>query len=584
MRAADVHRYPHALKLNSYKTASRWLLCLRICRRGFCHTCLFGAHVLLVFGIYAWARAVHLLARETRKPDASRFRRLPLRPLHRSQSDLKMASPTPYDKKYNKKDFMLDEAKPAIKKLISNYLKRLGPKKANEATRREICQNILTNDMWQMYEQHTNTGGDDKEKRHEWRMWMDTIQRGICEDLSAGKDTTTANGMHAPRVVSGGAADGTGMPAQSQLSKMFAHLQNTADELRKASDHMDVVVEQCYRSMLSLRHNHVQVCGLISDLQMQLRKAIDAQDVGAPAMTQMPAPAPSSTASAEAAAAGAAMQTLSDAKVSAPSSDSLALGQVGVPVYALASRRTDASAGASSRAKAAPKTTVRDHTKRVADIYEEMMRVFCVKYHDYNEEMYSQSTKEKHVRQYCQKFLSHNMTQLMAQDQNRTTMTWHSVFWLSLLYKFDDQVNEYMAQHPPAYEIKTEKQKIEQRADACKSIFIAATEGFQSKWEIKGSPGGKEDTFEKEIQHISSAFVRLGIACDASTIERPVAAETPTRKKKHGSVDGDGAQASGKNGFDEQPAQNQTVKREKNSNGDITEAEESDQELVWLSD
>merc|ERR1711966_309140 len=377
---------------------------------------------------------------------------------NRSQSDTKMTSFSPYDKKYTEPDFMSQQAKPVIKRLTMKYLQRLGSEKAEKATMRHILKNILTGDMYDMYEQRTITGSETKEKRQEWRTWMTTIQEEIWKDLSDGNDTTAVDGMDAPRVASGAAADGmdaprvasgaaahgTGMPAQSEFSKMFDELQKTADELRKASDSMDVVIEDCYDLMKSCRHKHTQVCGHISDLQWQMRKAMDAQDVGAPAMTQVPAPASSSMnrvgaaavgaaparlpvnpatgaavmtqvpaptfssadrvgaaapadlpvnpttgaaggaqECAEAAAAGTAMQTWPDAKASAPSSAPLALGPVRVPVYAPSPRSTDAAAGASSSAKAAPKPKIRDNTKRVAQIFDEMIDLFSVKYRDY---------------------------------------------------------------------------------------------------------------------------------------------------------------------------------------------------------
>tara|TARA_Y100000389_G_scaffold9684_1_gene9028 strand:- start:795 stop:2693 length:1899 start_codon:yes stop_codon:yes gene_type:complete len=592
---------------------------------------------------------------------------------NRSQSDTKMTSFSPYDKKYTEPDFMSQQAKPVIKRLTMKYLQRLGSEKAEKATMRHILKNILTGDMYDMYEQRTITGSETKEKRQEWRTWMTTIQEEIWKDLSDGNDTTAvdgmdaprvasgaaadgmdaprvasgaaAEGMHAPRVASGAAAHGTGMPAQSEFSKMFDELQKTADELRKASDSMDVVIEDCYDLMKSCRHKHTQVCGLISDLQWQMRKAMDAQDVGAPAMTQVPAPASSSMnrvgaaavgaaparlpvnpatgaavmtqvpaptfssadrvgaaaaaaapadlpvnpttgaaggaqECAEAAAAGTAMQTWPDAKASAPSSAPLALGPVRVPVYAPSPRSTDAAAGASSSAKAAPKPKIRDNTKRVAQIFDEMIDLFSVKYRDYQAGTLSRATQEKHIRCYCTKFLSDNMTQLMAQDRNRTRMTWHSVFWLSLLYKFDDQVNKFMAQNPPPYQIKTEKQKIEQRADACKSIFLLATKNFQMKWDIKFTPGGKDDTFEQEIQHISAAFVALGIECDASKIERPIAAPAIVRKRKCESSNHDGIEPTRQAGLEDEHAQKKIVKREKVSNADVTEEENSDTDSV----
>merc|ERR1711966_462066 len=358
---------------------------------------------------------------------------------NRSQSDTKMTSFSPYDKKYTEPDFMSQQAKPVIKRLTMKYLQRLGSEKAEKATMRHILKNILTGDMYDMYEQRTITGSETKEKRQEWRTWMTTIQEEIWKDLSDGNDTTAvdgmdaprvasgaaAEGMHAPRVASGAAAHGTGMPAQSEFSKMFDELQKTADELRKASDSMDVVIEDCYDLMKSCRHKHTQVCGLISDLQWQMRKAMDAQDVGAPAMTQVPAPASSSMnrvgaaavgaaparlpvnpatgaaggaqECAEAAAAGTAMQTWPDAKASAPSSAPLALGPVRVPVYAPSPRSTDAAAGASSSAKAAPKPKIRDNTKRVAQIFDEMIDLFSVKYRDYQAGTLSRATQEKHI-------------------------------------------------------------------------------------------------------------------------------------------------------------------------------------------
>merc|ERR1711966_80690 len=381
---------------------------------------------------------------------------------NRSQSDTKMTSFSPYDKKYTEPDFMSQQAKPVIKRLTMKYLQRLGSEKAEKATMRHILKNILTGDMYDMYEQRTITGSETKEKRQEWRTWMTTIQEEIWKDLSDGNDTTAVDGMDAPRVASGAAAHGTGMPAQSEFSKMFDELQKTADELRKASDSMDVVIEDCYDLMKSCRHKHTQVCGLISDLQWQMRKAMDAQDVGAPAMTQVPAPASSSMnrvgaaavgaaparlpinpatgaavmtqvpaptfssadrvgaaaaaaapadlpvnpttgaaggaqECAEAAAAGTAMQTWPDAKASAPSSAPLALGPVRVPVYAPSPRSTDAAAGASSSAKAAPKPKIRDNTKRVAQIFDEMIDLFSVKYRDYQAGTLSRATQEKHI-------------------------------------------------------------------------------------------------------------------------------------------------------------------------------------------
>merc|ERR1711966_224742 len=247
---------------------------------------------------------------------------------NRSQSDTKMTSFSPYDKKYTEPDFMSQQAKPVIKRLTMKYLQRLGSEKAEKATMRHILKNILTGDMYDMYEQRTITGSETKEKRQEWRTRMTTIREEIWKDLSDGNDTT--------------AVDGTGMPAQSEFSKMFDELQKTADELRKASDSMDVVIEDCYDLMKSCRHKHTQVCGLISDLQWQMRKAMDAQDVGAPAMTQVPAPASSSMNRVGAAAVGAAPARL---PVN-PATGAAVMTQVPAPTFSSADRVGAAAAAA----------------------------------------------------------------------------------------------------------------------------------------------------------------------------------------------------------------------------------------------
>lgn len=310
---------------------------------------------------------------------------------------------------------------------------------------------------------------------------------------------------------------------------------------------------------------------------MQLRKAIDAQDVGAPAMTQMPAPAPGSTDRVGAAATGISPAPLPDAVVgsaaesaqivaTAPSSAALPGGPVGGAADAPATRRTAAVAGSSSGAKAAPEPRIRDNTKMVIGISEDILMLFSVKYKNYHATDFSMETQKNHIRSFCRKFLFDDMQKLIAQDPKRTNMTWESAFWLSLLYKFNDQVNKYMARNPLPYEITTEKQKIEARASACKSILISATANFESKWGIMGTPGGKEDTFEKEIERISTTFVDLGIACDASKIERPVAVLIKTREKN-----------------DREPTKKKAcvepVKKE--SNGDVTEGE-NDDEIVWI--
>lgn len=344
-----------------------------------------------------------------------------------------------------------------------------------------------------------------------------------------------ADAIHAPPVESGG------MPAQSQSRKMLHDCKEQARKLSTELQSMQSMhkdMEQWHEMLKSLMEKHTEFALRFDELETTLSKAVDAQGVGAAGLAQNSVSAPGKAATA------------------------------------------DACLTTSSGAKAASDAKIRETKKMVSDIFTDISMVFRIKYSNYPGDV-SIHTQHQHVRAYHRKFLSEDMQKLTAQDPNNTNMTWRSVFWLSLLYKFDDQVNKYMAQNPPQYEIKTEKQKIEKRADACKSIFIAATQGFESKWDIKGSPGGKEDTFEKEIQHISSAFDRLGIACDASRIERPVAAETPSRKRKHASVDGDGGQAREKDGFDEQPAQN--VKREENSNGEVTEEDESDHDIVCLS-
>lgn len=480
-----------------------------------------------------------------------------------------MAFTTPYSKKYSEPNFMLNEAKKDIKKLIQQYLKRLGSEKAEKATRNDILQNILTDKMYEMYQQRTNSGGDDKDKRSAWRLWIDKICRNTCTDLSKGKDTTAADGMHAPRVVSGAAANGTGMPAQSQSTNVLLALQQQVCGLSEASQSMDMYIEECFTRMKDLRDRQVAFDRLIQDLQMQLRKAIDAQDVGAPAMTQMPAPAPGSTDRVGAAATGISPAPLPDAVVgsaaesaqivaTAPSSAALPGRPVGWAADAPAPRRTAAAAGSSSGAKAAPEPRIRDNTKMVIGISKHILMLFSVKYNNYHATDFSMETQKNHIRSFCRKFLFDDMHKLIAQDPKRTNMTWENAFWLSLLYKFNDQVNKYMARNPLPYEITTEKQKIEAQADACKSIFLRATENFQIKWGIMGTPGGKEDTFEKEIERISTTFVDLGIACDASKIERPVAVLIKTAKKK---------------------ACVEPVKKE--SNGDVTEGE-NDDKIVWI--
>lgn len=445
-----------------------------------------------------------------------------------------MASKTPDSQKYTSVDFMEKTAHKKIEKIMRSYLRGLG-QEANKVTLKTLVPKIISDELYREYEKKKST---DTDARKAWKNWIGKKSRQILEELSNGNDTTNAPGMDATEGISHAAAVGTAGAEQPPSTEVLLGLKRKASGLYEAIAFIDTAMEECFTQFKSL----IQEQGKVKSLLRELQEEMDAQTAGAAARTLMSVRTLGSTAALAGAASAGGRPTTCNAGA--------------VARVALAT---------SSGAKAASKAKIRDNTKMVIDIFDDISKVFCVKYANYPAD-FSMETRKNHIRGFCRKFLLEDMQKLIAQDRNRTNMTWESAFWLSLLYKFNDQVSQFIAQSPALYEITTEKEKIEERANACKSIFIYATEDFKSKWDIKSSPGGKEDTFDKEIEHISSAFVRLGIACDASKIERPVAVLIKTREKN-----------------DREPAKKKArvepVKIE--SNGDVTEAEDDD-EIVWI--
>ena len=452
---------------------------------------------------------------------------------------LAMASYSPYSKRFGGSNFMRDEAKQDIKKLIQQYHKRLGPEKADKATRKEIIQNILTDDMYEMY---TNIQGDDKKKREAWRKWIGDTWLEICEGLSAGKDTTAANGM----------------PAQSKSTEVLLDLQKLVAKLCEASGSMDADIERCHSEMLKLRQEQAKTHSLIQDVQMQLRKAIEAQEVGAAASAQMLASAPSSTAPVGAAATGAALARLpyagaGSADVSARMP--VALGPAAVRHASACAKQQPVrvpvapgpAAGAKAMAGAALKPKVcsasaKKPTGLQTEFKEALSRLlqdlFTCKYPKRKPDN-APRTESKHVTSYFKNFMAGNFEELRkAKDTSKFTPK--DLILQSLLWNLREQVKQYMGKYDrftPTKEIDA----TQMYTAACESILYIATDHGNKKWEEWNNiitPLAVEDSFRRERFEFSQAFERVGVPCRYQDIELPKKMEKGTAHASHTTEDG----------------------------------------------
>jgi hypothetical protein len=482
---------------------------------------------------------------------------------------------------------MSEKAKPVIKELTRKYLERLGPEKAGNATLRDILQNILTGDIYFLYEHRKITGSETKEKRKAWRSWMDGIQEEIWKDLSGGNDTTAAEGMHAPRVepgaaaegmhalrvAPGAAAEGTAMPAQSQSMEVLRNLQQQLDELRQASQSMHSFIDEgvtrmqentlvlqegvtrmqeSFDALRGLKDRQNAFGGLISSLQMQLRQAMDAQDVGAPAMAQVPAPASRSTNRVGASAVGAALARLpvnpttgaaGGAQASAaalgsmaPSPDRSSAALADLPVNPTRGAAGGAQASAADLGSMAPAPARRKprakkpkaaHPQMVinletSNIYLDidticglLENLFKAKYPDMKEDV-SFRTKKDHVRAYLRKFVIANIQQMLETVEDISKYDTKDLVLQALLWEWQRELKEYMRITPelapnpniPAFKMLT---------CACEGILGLACDHGEIPWAPNKSvqtPLSKLDNFEQESAFIRLAFEKKGVKCD----------------------------------------------------------------------
>ena len=410
---------------------------------------------------------------------------------------------------------MRDEAKEDIKKLIQQYHKRLGPEKAEKATRNEIIQNILTDDMYEMY---TNIQGDDKKKREAWRNWIRDTWLEIFEDLSAGKDTTAANGMDASRVVSGAAADSTGMPAQSPSSTMLHDCEEQARKLSTELKSMHTDMQQWHAMGKSLMEKHTEFALRFGKMHMQLSKAVDAQGVGAAGLPQISVPPPG-----KATTADADMKSLSDAGAGAPSNAD------GTPLPSTVGRAGNKKARSASTKK--PTDVLRLEFKEALSTV--LGNLFTCKYPGRKSDN-AAATEAKHVRNYFANFLAMNMKKLSSEVNDQSLYTSRDWILHSLLWNFQQQVKQLIKNDRQGKfkEMKEgKKSDIEIHTQACQYILDKATgcghEVWEENIEVK-TPNSALDTFNRERYYISLIFEQEGVPCSYLEIQLPKKMEKKT--------------------------------------------------------